>query len=184
MSRMRAKPYFRRNDYILEMDNYKELLTEASHNVMTIERGHYNCGGFALGTFNWYLPYARCTEYHEKMWEIREDMDYGALDYDEGCDAIAEIYVDFMCSEGLCRRIDDSSELCEGEYLVAFKASYDDFHYARRLANGRWFHKMGGSEIEEISEEDAFDYDWWNNLSCEYGGSVWLLAVPYSNSKR
>lgn len=174
------------NDYVLKIPNYKELLRETTHRVMTKDRDCYNCGGFALGTFNWYRPYKfDCFEetLNKSIWEIREDIDCG-YDYDEGCTEIANIMVKFMESEGLCRKINDSSELRKGEYLVAFKASYDDFHYARRLSNGRWFHKMGFCEIEEISEKQVFGYEWWSHLGCEYAGDLFLLAVPYSNADR
>ena len=175
------------NSYILKLPNYPELLRETTHRVMVKDPDLYNCGGFALGIFNWYRPYTwnENTEEtnDETIYDIREDIDYGA-DYDECCTKIAHIMIKTMENEGLCRCIEDSSELKKGEYLVAFKASYDDFHYARRLSNGRWFHKMGCSNIEEISEDKVYSYKWWNELYCNYAGDLFLLAVPYSNSDR
>lgn len=169
------------NDYVLKIPNYKELLRETTHRVMTKDCVRYNCGGFALGIFNWYRPYTYTD--NETIWDIREDIDDG-IGYDEGCTKMATIMVENMEKEGLCRRINDSSDLKKGEYLVAFKASYDDFHYARRLSNGRWFHKMGCDNIEEISEKEVYSYEWWNELYCNYAGDLFLLAVPYSNSDR
>ena len=168
------------NDYILKIRNYKELLRETTHRVMTKHCVRYNCGGFALGTFNWYRPYKfDCFEgtLDKSICDIRDDIDCGC-DYDEGCTEIANIMVKFMESEGLCRKISDSSELRKGEYLVAFKASYDDFHYVRRLSNGRWFHKMGWNKIEEIFQDDVYDDLWWEDLNC-YCGNLHLLAVKY-----
>lgn len=176
------------NDYVLDIPNYQELLRETTHRVMVKDCDRYNCGGFALGLFNWYRPYDYYNDWDDDaqdddIWDIRNDIANG-YDYDDGCTEIARIMVGFMEKEGVCRRIHDSSELRKGEYLVAFKASYDDFHYARRLSNGRWFHKMGWSEIEEVTEKQVYSYEWWNSMACEYAGDLFLLAVPYSNADR
>ena len=111
--------------------------------------------------------------------------DHGTYSYDDelineldACNEIADIYISHMENAGLCREIFSEDDLNENEYLVAFKSSIDDYHYARRLKNGRWFHKMGWENIKEISQDDVYDDMWWEDLNC-YCGNLRLLAVKY-----
>lgn len=164
-----------RNNYILDIKNCADLLKETTNTILFQNEDFYNCGGFALGLFTWYRPY----NYDEKenINFIIEDYDEDLISEDEACEEIGKIYVNHMVEQGLCREVFSEDDLNSDEYLVAFKASIDDFHYARKLKNGRWFHKMGSGEIEEVSEEDVYDDCWWADSACNYFGPLFLLAV-------
>ena len=166
------------NKYLLNLPNAKNLLRNTGSFIMEVRRSYYNCGGFALGIPEWYLPYDEDTQ--DEIYGIREDMEYGANEY-ECCTAIGELMVDYMCKTENVRRIYDDGELKENEYLVLFKASYDDFHYVRRTDDGKWYHKNGGSRIMSITEDQAYDDDWWYDLPCEYSGELFMLAVEKPN---
>lgn len=181
------------NSYLFDLPNYSELLKETSDEVL--KAYHFNCGGFALGNYEWYLPSSFPTE--EYLWEaeeedemieevikLQDDFYNGVIDHYEACTAIGEIYMNSMCKDlRFVRRIESESELKEGEYLVAFKAAISDFHYARKLTNGRWFHKMGGCDIEEITEDKVLGSEWWRDMCCDYDGDLFFMAVRLPNKQ-
>ena len=174
------------NGYLFKIFNYKELLHETSNSILTLDRYDYNCGGFALGTFDWYVPSSYEEDYDNETIEqievtdIRQEYYNSRLDHYDACDEIANYFIKNMCNDLIgVREIEAESELKENEYLVAFKAAIDDFHYARRLSNGRWFHKMGSCEITEIQETQVYDDTWWLRMTCGYNGRLRLLAVQY-----
>lgn len=163
---------------VLENNRYlvkeKALLREVGNGVLGRDQICFNCGGFALGTYDWYLPYADEDQWEEWWYdEVKEQTE----DYNEWCDLMADRYIRFMERDRVCREIRTEDELRPGEYLVLFRASPGDFHYARRLSNGEWWHKMGYKDIEQISEDKACGDRWWRNLEEEYGGRTRLLAV-------
>ena len=49
-------------DYVNELANGKQIYKEAK-NLLAFSDCVYNCGGFALGIPDWYLPYADDGEY-------------------------------------------------------------------------------------------------------------------------
>lgn len=158
------------------------LLRNAGHELMKVSYLTYNCGSFALGRYNtWYKPYEYDTDEYDYIEDIRADYDEYYIDYYDCCTKIGRLMVDYMCQEDDIREISSSFELDADEYLVLFKASYDDFHYARRMDNGDWYHKMGNTHIEKITEDDAFSDDWWSELSCNYDGQLFYLAVKKRN---
>ena len=174
------------NGYLFKINNYKELLRETSNSILMLDRYDYNCGGFALGTFEWYVPSSYEEDYDNETIEqvevedIRQDYYKCRLDYYDACNEIANYFIKNMCNDltGI-REIENENELKGNEYLVAFKASINDFHYARKLSNGRWFHKMGCEEIREIDEWQVYSDKWWSNMHCQYDGRLRLLAVQY-----
>ena len=141
------------------------LNKEGTRNVKNMNKSEYNCGGYALETFNWYCPYTK--EMRGLLFDSWES-DY---DYDE----TIKICVDYMLEEfkGELRVIEDVSELQEGEYAIAFRISEGDFHYAKRTKNGRWFHKMGGKHrIDTMRKTEVFGSNWcWR-----YDSKVTLFA--------
>lgn len=161
------------NDYILELGNGAQIVREVPV-ALHKDRYDYNCGGFALGTFNWYLPYKKYDETTEDaLYDIRED---DSLDEDGLCDALADYYIEYMEWDLGLREINNIDDIKEGEHLVAFRAANYDFHYIRQLSDGTWAQKMGGSEITQWTDEEVFAPRWdcWHT----YGGRVRLLAVP------
>ena len=116
----------------------------------------YNCGGYALGIFNWYVPRSGRR---------------GQVDY-RNCTLSSCIQV--MLNElPNVRQITDVRQLHKNEYAVAFRLGRFDFHYMRRAHNGHWTHKMGAWPIETILKSDVFSPQW-----CDaYDGEIALLAV-------
>lgn len=157
----------------------KELLKDTGHQILEVFQRGYNCGGFALGIFEWYCPHT-----DEEEWEMNELCMDDYLTEDEKCDECADIMINHMTSRGLCREIKNENELKDNEYLVLFKAAVDDFHYARRTSSGRWYHKMGWSDIEEVSEEEVYSYDWWADFAFSYRGKLRMLAVEKPDLKQ
>ena len=157
------------NDYILELGNGAQIVHEVPV-ALHKDCYDYNCGGFALGTFNWYLPYKK---YDENIEDIRED---DSLDDDGLCDALADYYIEYMERDLGLYEVDNIDDIKEGEHLVAFRAAEYDFHYIRQLSDGTWAQKLGGSEITQWSIDEVFAPCWecWHT----YGGRVRLLAVP------
>lgn len=158
------------NRYLLK---HKDLLKETTKDILYMDEDMFNCGGFALGLDEWYLPYD--DELDERCDDVRDD--YYPND-DELCDDLANLYIEFMTREhDWIREIFDESELKENEYLVVFKASIYDFHYARRLSNGQWYHKLGTQPVRPVSEDRIYDDEWWYGMPCSYAGRLRFLAV-------
>ena len=142
---------------------------------MNSRKPHYNCGGFALGTYNWYLPYEQRDE--DWAWYF-EEFDEGYLTAEEAVTGLTNTCVDFMLNDinGI-RIIEEESEIKKNEYAIAFRIGFldDDFHYARRSDEGVWYHKMGGTEIREC--EFGIHDRVWDCGAYVYEGPVVLFAI-------
>ena len=141
------------NYYSME-DEYNRL---GKRNIKNTTKRTYNCGGYALESFSWYLP---------------------RLNGDDVCRADGTTIED--CVKAMeedfpnLRRIQEISELKENEYAVAFRLSDYDFHYIKRARNGHWYHKMGGLHyIRTMKEEVVFSESWGKG----YDGEIALLAI-------
>lgn len=99
MGRHCVNPHKGANNYILKIPNYKELLRETTCETMKYSPDYYNCGGFALGTFNWYRPYRYGSGLYDEINDIREQLCNENIDYYEGCSLIGERYVRYMCNQ-------------------------------------------------------------------------------------
>lgn len=112
----------------------------------------YNCGGYALGTFNWYLPY---EDYDCSTW---------SLYYDRGMtpDGMADFYAEFMLKDflGRLRQIKSVKEKTLDEKVIAFRCGESDFHFCVRGDNGVWYHKPGSNTIRRIKKEEVFSDKW------------------------
>ena len=136
-------------------------------NINNTRKPDYNCGGYAFGTFNWYLPFRNEAEHIEIDFECWSD----ALEYTEVC-------VNAMLEEFHHRNlrvIERVEELRQDEYAIAFRISSDgDFHYVRRHTTGVWFHKQGAcSEIKVMRKEEVFSEEWCGR----YDGPLVLMAI-------
>ena len=111
----------------------------------TIYHGDYNCGGYALNTFDWYRPYE--NEFEEYFATDRKGM---------------QRYVDHMLEEfsGSLRVINSLKELRENEYAIAFRTRKTDFHYCKRAKSGHWTHKPGWAPIRKILKAEVFGKEW------------------------
>lgn len=133
----------------------------------------YNCAGYALETFSWYLPIPECEE------EELEDYDWGS--YDElkrhrlSLEFVNQILVDFPDAR-LIDSLDEVDE--EDEYAFAFRVGIDDFHFIKRGANHTWYEKRGNSPcIFRITEHDVFNSNWDDG---RYNGPIFLFAKSRS----
>lgn len=140
------------------------LNKERRRNVGNTDKSEYNCGGYALEVFNWYLPYERKYRYDlfSSMYSTEERL---------------EIMVNFMLEEfkGELRIIDKIEDLKNEEYAIAFRTGKNDFHYIKRADNGHWFHKMGGTHrIDTMTKDEVLNSESWRYG--EYCSKVVLLA--------
>ena len=135
-------------------DEYNSL---RKRNIRNTEKRVYNCGGYALESFSWYVP------------ELNGD-DVCRADGTTIEDCVKAMEEDFPN----LRRIQEIGELKENEYAVAFRLSDYDFHYIKRARNGHWYHKMGGLHyINTMKEEVVFSESWGRG----YDGEIALLAI-------
>lgn len=156
------------NEERYKKDKNLLLNLDKKRNRKNVSHKVYNCGGYALNTYNWYRP--------------AEDInfDYGKQEMSEEEMAIqTQKCVNFMLKQfdGLLRVIQGSWELQENEYMVAFKidgGGADDFHYCKRLKNGHWYHKRGQYPIEKIKKEKVFKEHWIFEDTIYYGKTVFF----------
>jgi hypothetical protein len=162
----------------------------------------FNCGGYALNTFNWYKPY-------EGAWEWREKLLYCWLEdyYDqdgliaEPSEIIKELENRLVIRDtlymlrqfkGRLRRVEPDEELWEGERLIAYRVGFEywfdeveqnfididiDFHY--RFYDKEfnvWFEKMGSGDIRVCNDDTETD-DYWIYPYWKYGSNIIYLAL-------
>lgn len=142
------------------------MRTQYNQLLRNTNRRDFNCGGYALETFNWYLPYG---EDFPKYWsravsDITEDM------------------VAYMLADKLGLRVINSlTELAPTEYAIAFRVGCGDFHFIKRGHNGQWYSKMGSSrEIERVPEHNVF-CEPWPGFGMQYDGPIVLFAKEYQD---
>ena len=165
-------------DY-LNRNNYR--------NSENTDKCDYNCGGFALNTFNWYKPYEGAFEWREQLLT-----DWAGDYYDQNGKLIEEPRIVvrelenrlltrdvlYMLRQfrGKLRRVNGIEDLWEGERLVAYrigiKYTYDeveelfsdfdiDFHYRYFDPElGYWVEKLGGGPIRGCVEEEGSELPW------------------------
>lgn len=143
-------------------DEFNERGTRTRENVETWK---FNCGGYALGTYNWFCPYENDEE-SERLFEYPEKHD---LSVDETAEETTQWMLDNI--PGL-RRVNDIEDLHDDEYLIAYKTGWQDFHFMKRSKNGNWWHKMGSGKTVRISKQKVMADTWFN----EYNSKTIFLA--------
>lgn len=130
--------------------------------VSNTDRQEYNCGGFALETFSWYIPYDG-DDYFELV-------DY----YDEDLSLVTEHCVNHMLNEvpGL-RLINAVSDARKDEKVVLFRVGPTDFHYVK-YEDGEYLHKIGSTPIMSMSEEEVYSRAWCYG---KYNGEIVIFAL-------
>ena len=102
----------------------------------------YNCGGYALNLFKWYIP--------TNSWEDYDDIEQ--LLADEDYETATTVAVEYMCKElGYTFISSDKVFNHTIDYkkyeIVAFRyemmGEYSDFHYMKIGKNGNWYEKRG-----------------------------------------
>ena len=149
-------------------DERTKLNLDKTRNQKNTSSRVYNCGGYALNTFNWYRP------------SDDEHFDYGMDEMTEEEMTIqTQKCVDYMLKQfnGLLRVIQGSWELEKNEYMIAFKidgGGNNDFHFCKRLKNGHWYHKQGQYPISRIKKKKVFKEEWIFENIAYYGKTVFF----------
>lgn len=150
----------------------------------------YNCGGFALGTYSWYLPYRldEQVQVYESWMEIQTWLD-AAEDADNIADRIdaretAHTYVVSLFNLFVkriledfpsIRRVQTFDEIKSDERIILFRTGADDFHFIVSFDHKHWWHKYGWNCIEELCEDEVLDTEWANG---RYFSPIAILAMP------
>lgn len=120
-------------------DKLNSKQTRNSRNTTNIE---YNCAGYALGSFNWYCPINDDRRACKQTGDIEM--------------FVNQILQDFPN----IRVIKQLSDLNKNEYAIAFRLADNDFHFIKRNKSGKWFAKMGGSNIKQYTKDEVFSEKW------------------------
>lgn len=126
--------------------SYEDIYDEEGYDMET-----YNCGGFALNTKDWYIPYPDAEEI-----EYMEN-----LVIEKGKLVLLEMFVEHMLNEfPNLRLIKDEEELKDYESLILFRIGDRDFHFVKKIGN-TYYHKTGWiPKIWEMDKEDVYRNYW------------------------
>ena len=151
-------------DYKFYEDEYNE---NGKRNRKNTDRYNFNCGGYALGIYAWFMP---CEEEDQEMFdlycndEFDEDGDYDSLQ--KLLNKVAEQSSEWMVNNvpNLRRVSSPDAELNEDEWLVGFKfgegCGDGDFHYIKRTKSGQFWHKPGAQKTRRMSKKEALSQEW------------------------
>lgn len=127
-----------------------------SRNIRNTDKADYNCGGYALGTFSWYLP----SRTREEYTDIMGHADIGDMDT-----ALT------LASEAIVNELPGWSTVpfalvMERKYspkdyeIVAMRFCYCDFHFWKLGRNWNWYDKMGGCRQIDRHAFNDVRYKW------------------------
>ena len=120
----------------------------------------YNCGGYALGTKDWFIPY---------------DVKNNGLKSNFNKNDLAELtnfMQDIFTNVRLVRTPKDA---LRGERLIAFRLAENDFHFVKvNKRNNTFMHKMGWLRIEEMPKEEFYNTMGWG---CRYNSEIKYFAI-------
>lgn len=128
---------------------------------------YFNCGGYALGCFQWYLPY----EWGGRMYEMVEELGY---------ERMLEHCVGHMLHDSYLRDLrvlGEDDVLEDDERLILFRIGDYDFHYIVQSKHGEYFHKQGWGPIEPIDKEIVEGGDWDFGEETYYDSDIVRLAI-------
>lgn len=163
--------------------NEKRTRNEENTNIKD-----YNCGGYALGTFNWYLPYEKdeSFEYGSNL-DFMDNLRNDGYSVEEATTIILNKNVEQMLvqfgsdlrevnEEETCN-LDDDEELVVYRLSVMYDEEHDDvydmdFHFMKHY-DGCWLHKNGEDEIQ-FYNEDIFNV--WRGGYFQYNSPLRFLA--------
>lgn len=133
----------------------------------------YNCGGYALGTYNWLLPYEDEDEEDSRcdfVYDLNTKGDYTNTDL---ANILLEQDVAYLLDtyEDLIDDLESLDLANEDDIVIAYRVcvynnndwfdSTDvttDFHFKVRI-DGQWYEKQGNSQIKECElKPDEFWY--------------------------
>ena len=171
------------------LKNYQVIKKETHNNINRYNDVDYNCGGFALGNFEWVslenFSYSTDEAYlsfrENYAGDINEEYDYEEdEDYIEILQNLVEDVAEKCAYEILneyknTRLIESIDDLKKNEYAFCFRVGPRDFHFIRRFTNGQWAHKRGELGIEEIEEYEVFSDSWYHDYY-PYSSKIYLFA--------
>lgn len=150
----------------------------------------YNCGGFALSTYSWYVPYRSDEQMniYDRWDNIQMCLDV-AEDADNTADRIDARETVHICVVSLLnlfvkriledfpsvRRVQTFEEIKPNERIILFRIGADDFHFIVSFDHKHWWHKYGCNYIEELCEDEVLDTEWANG---RYFSPIAILAMP------
>ena len=150
----------------------------------------YNCGGFALSTYSWYVPYRsdEQMQIYERWAGIQMWLDV-AEDADNITDSLMAKAAVHTCVVSLLnlfvkriledfpsvRRVQTFEEIKTDERIILFRIGADDFHFIVSFDHKHWWHKYGWNYIEELCEDEVLDTEWANG---RYFSPIAILAMP------
>lgn len=136
----------------------------------------YNCAGFALNTYSWYIP---CNY---------EEGDYSVFDFDPDDRYFNTVTLNVLTFEYVSRILNDFGseirlihtleEVEKDEYAIAFRLGNDDFHFFKQIDENKWAEKRGAEPvIRYLNTASVFEDDWCNG---RYYGPIILMAKKRS----
>lgn len=130
----------------------------------------YNCMGFAIGTYEWEDLYSFESTDCEEDISVRTDICYE-------CAYELEMLWQQDSRYPKMRIVQSEEELADNEYLIAMRIAAEDFHFMRKMDDGRWFEKCGPNILRECT--DTIYNDVWYSLMNinEYDSDIIFLAV-------
>lgn len=129
---------------------------------MKRDRWDYNCGGYALQTFDWYNPslsrgYLWYSRKQEKK-RLRR--------------MVMRILADFSD----VRVVQSFDDLQPDEYGILFRIGKRDFHFIKYGRNHQYYHKQGAMDIERISAKSANAMLWFGGGDVVYTSPIVRFA--------
>lgn len=157
-------------------------------NFNNVEPRLYNCGGFALKTFNWYCPVSSYSDEYRSFTSnvydilnnsndpLNRDVRYELL---SNADDFIDICVHNMITEfnGRLREIESKRDSKLNELVICFRVEtkgMTDFHFMQyRSVSDSWAHKRGAmTEIETL--KDKYINTFWAD---RYDSRITYLAL-------
>lgn len=138
-------------------DTYEDFFNRnKKRNIKNTYKWAYNCAGYALRCFSWYVP----------------DHYFYYCDKEEIFNEMVEHILEDFPNLVLINKLEDVSPKTE---VIAFRIDYkgQDIHFLRRSTNGHWYHKRGAlNSIDTIKVKEVLS-DYW----CErYTGKIaWFV---------
>lgn len=142
--------------------------------------GDYNCGGWALGTFSWFVPYRAPVERYHCLASTEVEEDLRNLLEDQFLWEDVEFLLNTFSNLTMINSLNDVSKDATviayriGVFEDDYEEEWDyDFHFKVRR-HGHWTEKCGGGAVKEVKEQDVFG-DWINSVEGFYYSSELIL---------
>ena len=136
--------------------DHDPLNKRGSRNIRNTDKADYNCGGYALGTFSWYLP----SRTREEYTDIMGHADIG--DMDTALTLAAEAIVNELPGWTIVPlALVMARKYSPKDYeIVAMRFCHYDFHFWKLGRNWNWYDKMGGCKQIDRHAFNDVRYKW------------------------